>query len=87
MKMESIRKLSNFYFQWTKALYQNNNTMYFNQIAFFFTLFEGYKINVIRNNSKEKVLMETREKKIQELQISQNEILRKTTLPVFSQLL
>ena len=33
-----------FNFQWTKTLYQNN----FKHIAlFFFTLFEGYKINVI----------------------------------------
>ena len=39
--MESIRKLSNFNFQWTKTLYQNN----FKHIAFFFTLFEGYKCN------------------------------------------
>ena len=33
--------LSNFYFQLTKTLYKNN----FNHIAFFFTLFEGYKCN------------------------------------------
>ena len=39
LKTESIRKLSNFYFQWTKTLYQNN----FNHSAFFFTLFEGHK--------------------------------------------
>ena len=38
---ESIRKLSNFYFQWTKTLYQNK----FKQIAFFFPVFEGYKCN------------------------------------------
>ena len=41
IKMESTRKLSNFNFQWTKTLYQNN----FKHIAFFFTLFEGYKCN------------------------------------------
>ena len=31
IKMESIRKLSNFNFQWTKTLYQNNlnNTAFF----------------------------------------------------------
>ena len=34
IKMESIRKLSNFNFQWTKTLYQNN----FKHIAFFFML-------------------------------------------------
>ena len=33
--------LSNFYFRLTKTLYKNN----FNHIAFFFTLFEGYKCN------------------------------------------
>ena len=38
---ESIRKLSNFYFQWTKTLYQNK----FKQVAFFLTIFEGYKCN------------------------------------------
>ena len=36
IKMESIRKLSNFNFQWTKTLYQNNS----NNIAFFFTFFK-----------------------------------------------
>ena len=41
IKMESVRKLSNLNFQWTKTLYQNN----FRHIAFFFTLFEGYKCN------------------------------------------
>ena len=35
-KTESIRILSNFNFQWTKTLYQNN----FKYIAFFFTLYE-----------------------------------------------
>ena len=38
---ESIWKLSNFDFQWTKTLYQNN----FKHIASFFTLFEGHKYN------------------------------------------
>ena len=37
--MKSIWKLSNFNFQWTKTLYHNN----FKHIAFFFTLFKGYK--------------------------------------------
>ena len=41
LETESLKKLSNFYFQWTKALCQNN----LNHIAFFFTLFEGYKCN------------------------------------------
>ena len=40
-KMESIRKLSNFNFQWTKTLYQNN----LNNTAFFFTFFKGYRYN------------------------------------------
>ena len=38
IKTESIR---NFNFQWTKTLYQNN----WNNIAFFFTLFKGYRYN------------------------------------------
>ena len=40
-KTESIKKLSNFNFQWTKTLYQNN----LNNIAFFFTFFKGYRCN------------------------------------------
>ena len=36
-KTESIRKLSNFNFQWTKTLYQNN----LNDITLFFTFFQG----------------------------------------------
>ena len=40
IKTKSIRKLSNFDFQWTnKTLYPNN----LNNIAFFFTLFNGYR--------------------------------------------
>ena len=37
VKIESVRKLSNFNFQWTKTLYQNN----LKYIALFFTFFEG----------------------------------------------
>ena len=37
IKMESTRKLSNFYFQWTKTLPKNN----LKHIAFFFTFFKG----------------------------------------------
>ena len=36
-KTDSIRKLSNFNFQWGKALYQHN----LKNIAFFFTFFKG----------------------------------------------
>ena len=42
-KTESIRKLSNFNFQWTKTLYQNN----LKHIAFFFTLFKSYRCNLL----------------------------------------
>ena len=39
---KSTRKLSNFNFQWTKTLYQDN----LNNIAFFFfTFFKGYRCN------------------------------------------
>ena len=41
IRTESIRNFSNFNFQWTKTLYQNN----LNNIAFFFTLFKGYRCN------------------------------------------
>ena len=37
VKTESVRKLSNINFQWTKTLYQNN----LKHIAFFFTSFKG----------------------------------------------
>ena len=37
IKMESMRKLSNFYFQWTKTLLKSN----LKHIAFFFTFFKG----------------------------------------------
>ena len=40
LKMESIRKLSNW---WTKTLYQNN----LKYIAFFFTLFKSYRCNLL----------------------------------------
>ena len=40
-KAESTRKLSNFNFQWTKTLYQNN----LKNIAFFFTFFKGLRCN------------------------------------------
>ena len=55
LKTESIRKLSNFYFQWTKTLFQNN----FNHSAFFFTLFECYKChNLYEITPKKKFLWE-----------------------------
>ena len=40
IKTESTRKLSNFNFQWTKNLYQNN----LKNIALFFYIFQGLKI-------------------------------------------
>ena len=81
IKTESFRKLRNFNFQWTKTLYQNN----FNYLAFFSTLLEDYKCHMLFN-SNEKVLMGTRENKLQKLQIPQNKILLMAILPVFSQL-
>ena len=41
IRTESIRKLGNFNFHWTKTLYQNN----LNNNAFFFTFFKGYSYN------------------------------------------
>ena len=43
IETESIRKLSNFTFQWTKTLYQNS----LSNIAFFFTFFNGYRYNLL----------------------------------------
>ena len=53
INMESTRKLSNFNFQWTKTLYQNNLI----HIEFFSTLFKGYLL-VICNNTKDNFLWE-----------------------------
>ena len=39
---ESVRKLSNINFQWTKPLYQKNQ----NHIAFLFTFFKGYRYTI-----------------------------------------
>ena len=39
IETEYIRKLSNFNFQWTKTLYQNN----LNNITFFCAFFKGYR--------------------------------------------
>ena len=41
IKTESIRKLNNFNFQWTKTFHQN----ILSNIAFLFTLFKGYRCN------------------------------------------
>ena len=40
-KTESIRKLSNFNFQWIKTFYQNN----LNKTAFFLQFFKSYRYN------------------------------------------
>ena len=82
-KMESIRKLSNFNFQWTKTLHQKN----FKHIASFFTLFKGYSCNKLYEiTPKKRFLWEPEKKKLQKLQISQHEIFNcMMILPVFSQ--
>ena len=41
IKTESTKKLSNFNFQWTKTLYQNN----LKNIEIFFTFFKGLRCN------------------------------------------
>ena len=52
---KSIRKLSNFNFQWTKTLYQNNLHNIATISHSFFTSFKGYRHNllVICNNTKD----------------------------------
>ena len=72
--------MSNFNFQWTKTLYQNNYKL----IAFFFTFFKSYECIVLYEiTPEEKVLVGAREDKLQKPQISQNEIFCMTILPVF----
>ena len=55
IKTECIRKLSNFNFQGTKTLYQNN----LNNIALFFTFLKAYTIMYLATckNTKRKFLM------------------------------
>ena len=55
---KSIRKLSNFNCQWRKTLYQYN----FKHIAFFFTLFKGYKNNKLYEITLKKRLLLVPEK-------------------------
>jgi len=43
IKMESIRKLSNFNFQWTEILYQSG----LRRVAFFFAFFGGYGCDLL----------------------------------------
>ena len=57
-KTESIR--SNFNFQWTKTLYQNNYNS--NNIAFFFTFFQGL---ITCNNTRDYLSWRARVKKCQ----------------------
>ena len=55
VKMKSIRKLSNFNFQWPNHLYQNN---YVNRIAFFFLqFFKGYRCNQLLVTTPKTFLM------------------------------
>ena len=52
-KTLSIRILSNFNFQWTKTLCQNN----FKHIAFFLTLFKGNKCNKLYEITPKKIFL------------------------------
>ena len=51
IKTASIRKLSNFNFQWTKTLYQNN----LKHIAFFFTFLKDYRCNLLSVITRKKI--------------------------------
>ena len=83
IKAESIRKLRKFNFQWTKTLYQNN----FNYLAFFFTLFEGYKCHKwYEITPKKSFLWEPEKTNFKSFKFHKNKILLMTILPVFSQL-
>ena len=67
---ESIRKLSNINFQWTKTFYQNNLKTI---TELFVTFFKGYRCNFVNCNNQitqKKFLMGTGENKCQ---ISQND--------------
>ena len=68
IKTETTSTLSNFDFQWTKILYQNN----LKHIAFLHTLFKGYRCNKSSVVTPKKSLTGAREN---ECQISRNYIL------------
>ena len=55
-----IRELSDFNFQWTKTLYQNN----LNNITFFFTFFKGYRCNSLSVITPKKISYEIEAEKI-----------------------
>ena len=81
IKTKFIWKLSNFNFQWTKTLYQNN----FKHIAFFFTLFKGYKCNTLYEITlKKRFLLEPKKTNFKSLKFSQNEVLHMTILDHFT---
>ena len=76
-----IRKLSNFNFQWTKTLYQNN----FKHIAFFFTLFKGYKCNKLYEiTPKKRFSLEPEKTNFKTFKFSHNEILLMRILDHFT---
>ena len=54
VKRESIRKLSNFSFQWTKTSYQNN----LNNIELYFTFFKDYRYNQLSVITPKKISYE-----------------------------
>ena len=61
IKTEFTKKLSNFNFQWTKTLYQNN----FKNIEFFFTFFQGLlRCNKTSVVTPKKIFMEVRENRM-----------------------
>ena len=66
---ESITKLSNINFHWTKPFYQNNLKTI---TELFVTFVKGYRCNLVNcNNTKKKFLMGAGENKCQ---ISQNDM-------------
>ena len=76
-----IRKLSNFNFPWTKTLYQNN----FKHIAFFFTLFKGYKCNKLYEiTRKKRFSLEPEKTNFKTFKFWLNEILLMTILDHFT---
>ena len=56
-------------------------------MAFFFTLFKGYKCNKLYEITLKKTFLLEPPKKLQKPQISQNKVLHMTISPVFSQFL
>ena len=87
---ESIRKLSNFTFQWTRTLYQNNlkHSCFLCLFVCFFILFKGCRCNQLYVLTQENFLRKPEETSFKSFKFPKmNSNLTHEIIPVFSQFL